>query len=204
MEFDFKKEEFEFKKQLDNLNKQIAEAKIVLDDYYKKQSVINEEILRRRVLEENTQFYSVAFSPSAIRDIHILESIRDELSNPEMLNKMIYDTYISKPAQEMIKRVLKGSAPSGIYKITRLKTGEMYVGKSSNVKDRWIQHIKTAYGVGTIAHSILHTTMEKDGIENFTFELIEEVPKDKLGEREKYWIAFYQTKEYGLNERAGG
>jgi hypothetical protein len=50
------------------------------------------------------------------------------------------------------------------------------------------------YGAGTIAHSILHTTMAKDGLENFTFELVEEVSKDKLTEREKYWIDFYGSK----------
>jgi hypothetical protein len=32
---------------------------------------------------------------------------------------------------------------------------------------------------------------------------VEEVPKDKLTEREKYWINFYGSKEYGLNERNG-
>ena len=121
----------------------------------------------------------------------------------ENLDKLIYDVYISKPLMEMIKRVLAGGAPSGIYKITRLKTGEIYIGKSTNVKDRWVQHCKTVYGAGTIAHSILHTTMAKDGLEQFTFELVEEVPKDKLTEREKYWINFYGSKEYGLNERNG-
>ena len=104
----------------------------------------------------------------------------------------------------MVKRVLKGENPSGIYKITRLKTGEIYIGKSVGVKDRWVQHAKSAFHCGTISHSILHTTIEKDGIENFTWELLEEVPKDKLGEREKYWIEFYDSKNYGLNEKAGG
>jgi group I intron endonuclease len=121
----------------------------------------------------------------------------------ESLNKLIYDVYVAKSVQEMVKRILQGGTPSGIYKITRIKTGEIYIGKSTNVKDRWVQHCKTVYGAGTIAHSILHTTIAKDGLENFTFELVEEVPKDKLTEREKYWINFYGSKEYGLNERNG-
>ena len=121
----------------------------------------------------------------------------------ENLDKLIYDVYVSKSVLEMTKRVLAGKAPSGIYKITRLKTGEIYIGKSTDVKKRWTEHAKTAYGVGSIAHSILHTTIKKDGIENFTFELLEEVPKDKLTEREKYWITFYDSKNYGLNERNG-
>jgi hypothetical protein len=145
----------------------------------------------------------VLLDNNAISDMQILLSIRDKLISLENLDKLIYDGYIAKPANEMIKRVLNSRAPSGIYKITRIKTGEIYIGKSTDIKKRWGEHCKTAYGVGTIAHSILHTTIKRDGIENFTFELLEEVPKDKLTEREKYWITFYDSKNYGLNERTG-
>lgn len=174
-----------------------------LNDYKKKQQVINEEILRRRQVEEQQDFYRIELSESAIQDMQILLSIRQNLKMRENLDKLIYEAYVSKPAAEMIKRVLQGRAPSGIYKITRLKTGEIYIGKSTDIKKRWGEHAKTSYGVGSIAHSILHTTIKKDGIENFTFELLEEVPKEKLTEREKYWITFYGSKEYGLNERNG-
>lgn len=174
-----------------------------IDDFKKKQTVINEEILRRRQVEEQQEFFKISLDENSIRDIQILLSIREKLISRENLDKLIYDVYISKPVMEMVKRVLAGGAPSGIYKITRLKTGEIYIGKSTDVKKRWTEHCKTAFGVGSIAHSILHTTMKKDGIENFTFELLEEVPKDKLTEREKYWINFYQSKKYGMNEREG-
>ena len=169
----------------------IDAAKAELDDYKKKQQVINEEILRRRQVEEQQDFYRIVLSDSAIQDMQILLSVRENLKMRENLDKLIYEAYVSKPTVEMIKRVLNGRAPSGIYKITRMKTGEIYIGKSTDVKKRWGEHSKTAYGVGTIAHSVLHTTIKKDGIENFTFELLEEVPKDKLTEREKYWINFY-------------
>ena len=174
-----------------------------INDFKKKQSVINEEILRKRQVEEQQGFFKIDLDETSIQDIQILLSIRDKLISRENLDKLIYDVYISKPVMEMTKRVLAGGAPSGIYKITRLKTGEIYIGKSTDVKKRWTEHCKTAFGVGSIAHSILHTTMKKDGIENFTFELLEEVPKDKLTEREKYWINFYQSKKYGMNEREG-
>lgn len=182
---------------------ELALVRAELDDYKKKQQAINEAILRQRAIDEQQDFYRVNLSEFAIEDIKLLQEIRQKLHTSDNLNKLIYDVYVSKSVQEMVKRVLEGGAPSGIYKITRLKTGEIYIGKSTNVKDRWIQHCKTVYGAGTIAHSILHTTMAKDGLEQFTFELVEEVPKDKLTEREKYWIAFYGSKEYGLNERNG-
>ena len=174
-----------------------------LNDYKNRQAAVNEEILRRRQVEEQQDFYRVVLDEAAISDMKILLTIREKLISHENLDKLIYDAYVAKPVLEMTKRVLGGRAPSGIYKITRLKTGEVYIGKSTDIKKRWTEHCKTAYGVGSIAHSILHTTIQRDGIENFTFELLEEVPKDKLTEREKYWITFYGSKEYGLNERIG-
>ena len=202
------KEEYEvFSTQLaDDLTKAREELLVVteeLNEYKKKQAAYNEEILRRRQVEEQQDFYRIVLDETAISDMQILLSIREKLISHENLDKLIYDAYVAKPVMEMTKRVLGGRAPSGIYKITRLKTGEIYIGKSTDVKKRWTEHAKTAYGVGSIAHSILHTTIKRDGIENFTFELLEEVPKDKLTEREKYWITFYGSKEYGLNERNG-
>ena len=178
-------------------------VKAELEDYRKKQQAINEAILRQRAIDEQQDFYRVCLSENAIEDIKLLQEIKQKLHTTENLNKLIYDVYVSKQVQEMTKRVLEGGAPTGIYKITRLKTGEVYIGKSTDIKKRWTEHCKTVYGVGSIAHSMLHTTMQKDGIENFTFEVVEEVPKDKLTEREKYWITFYGSKEYGLNERNG-
>lgn len=196
-------EEANFNKTKEDLTIKINEILAQLLGYQAKQDAINEEIRRRRELEEQLDFYRIQLPDEVKEDIQILKSVRFNLHFRQNLDKLIYDSYISKPVNEMIKRVLKGQAPSGIYKITRLKTGEIYIGKSTDVKNRWQQHAKTAFNVGTIAHSILHTTMEKDGIENFTFELLEEVPKDELSAREKFYIEFYKSKEYGLNERDG-
>lgn len=184
--------------------KELNELCATIEDYKARRDVINQEILRARAIEEQQDFYRIQLPESSKHDLEILQSIRKELTKVDILDKLLYDNYIKKSVDEMVKRVLKGENPSGIYKITRLKTGEIYIGKSVNVKDRWVQHTKSAFHCGTISHSILHTTIEKDGIENFTWELLEEVPKDKLGDREKYWIEFYDSKRYGLNEKAGG
>lgn len=37
----------------------------------------------------------------------------------------------------------------------------------------------------------------------FTFELLEECSKDKLNEREKFWIDFYQSDKIGMNSKGG-
>lgn len=193
-----------FQKEIDKRMAELNDISSTINDYKARRDVINEEILRARAIEEQQDFYRIQLQPESIRDIQILEEIKPKLSKFDSFDKLIYDIYIKKPTDEMIKRVLEGRAPCGIYKITRLKTGEIYIGKSTDIKSRWQQHTKSAFHCGTISHSILHTTIERDGVENFTWELLEEVPKDKLGEREKYWIEFYDSKRYGLNEKAGG
>lgn len=198
------------KAQIDTMNNirktaqdEIDQIAISLEAYRAKQEAVNQEILRRRELEEKTDFYRVCLSEDAISDIILLKSIRQNLKKQEILDKLIYENYVAKPVLEMIKRVLQNSTCSGIYKITCLATEEVYIGKSTDIKNRWQQHCKTAFNCGTIASSLLHTKMKQYGIENFTFELLETVPKDELSEREKYYIDFYKTKEVGLNERNG-
>lgn len=190
----------EEKKQKQNEMDQIS---LQLESFRAKQDTINQEILRRRELEEQADFYRVCLSEDAIADITLLQITRQKLKKPEIIDKIIYDTYVAKPVLEMIKRVLQNSTCSGIYKITCQETKEIYIGKSTDIKNRWQQHCKTAFNCGIIASSILHRKMQQYGIENFTFELLEKVPKDQLTEREKYYIDFYKTKETGLNERNG-
>ena len=183
--------------------KEVDELITTLEAYRAKQETINKEILRQRELEEKTNFYRVCLPDEAIADITELQIVRQKLKKPEILDKIIYDTYVAKPVLEMVKRVLQNSTCSGIYKITCQETKEIYIGKSTDIKNRWQQHCKTAFNCGTIASSLLHRKMQQYGIENFTFELLETVPKDKLSEREKFYIDFYKTKETGLNERNG-
>ena len=51
--------------------------------------------------------------------------------------------------------------------------------------------------------NLLYSAMSKEGPENFTFEILEEVPRQQLNEREKYYIGFYQTVKFGLNVLKG-
>ena len=37
------------------------------------------------------------------------------------------------------------------------------------------------------------------GVENFSFEIIEECPNEKLNEREQFWQNFYKAKEFGYS-----
>lgn len=186
------------------LTKDIEEVQQELEKYQAMRAAINENIMRERQLQEQSEFYTINLSDAEIADLLMIKELSPRFNNRELLNKIIYESYIKRPLQEMIKRVLGGRSPSGIYKITRKSTGEIYIGRAVSVDKRWTEHAKMAFSIGSIAHSTLHTLMEKDGIWNYTFELLEEVPKEQLNEREKYYIDFYDSKNFGLNQKNGG
>ena len=74
---------------------------------------------------------------------------------------------------------------AGVYKITNNITGDFYIGSSKNIKSRWASHkIPSAYKKHP--NSKLYKDMASYGLDNFTFEIIEET--DNLKEREQYYI----------------
>lgn len=194
----------------DQYNKEIMIKKESLDwvvkklqDYQKKVDAVNQEILRRRAIDEQQDFYRIQLTENVKDDISILNDIKPKLSNLEIFNKFIYENYISRPTKEMIKRVLEGRNPSGIYKVTNIDTNEIYIGKSVKIADRWQNHIKAAAGLGGVAESQFQRALKKYGIDHFTWEVLEQIDKDNLTERERYYINFYNTKQYGYNQREG-
>lgn len=192
----------EMNNNISKMEKEVESLQNIVDDYRKKRDSINEAIFREKELQEKEDFYRIDISPNAQEDITILEQIRPQLKNREALSKLIWEVFIQRPTTEMIKRVTAGRDISGIYKITYIKTGESYIGKTTNIKTRWQNHIRTVIGLEGAAHSTLHTHMEKNGLWNYTFEILEEVVKDKLTEREKFYINLYGTTKQ-LNMREG-
>ena len=187
---------------IDEMMQEVNKLQVIVDDYRTKRDAINEAILREKQIQEQEDFYKICVNANAQQDIEILEQIRNKLSNREALSKLIWEVFIQRPTTEMIKRVTAGRDVGGIYKITYLKTGEAYIGKTTSFKTRWVNHIKTVVGLEGAAHSTLHTHMEKNGLWNYTFEILEEVAKDKQTEREKYYIDLYGTINQ-LNMRKG-
>ena len=74
---------------------------------------------------------------------------------------------------------------SGIYKITNILTGDFYIGSSKDIKIRWSAH-KSPSSWARFPNSKLYKDMAQYGLNNFTFEVIEET--DNFKEREQYWI----------------
>lgn len=74
----------------------------------------------------------------------------------------------------------------GIYKITNKLTGKSYIGQSIDCTRRFEEHYK-----GNT--QLIDQIIQIDGIENFTYEILELVDKEHLSEREDYYIAKYNT-----------
>ena len=90
----------------------------------------------------------------------------------------------------------------GIYKITNQLTQEVYIGQSKNIKHRIAQHKAASKRLNETA--LLYRKIREYGIENFSFDVIEECNVDKLDEREIYWISYYNSYEKGYNMTRGG
>lgn len=91
-----------------------------------------------------------------------------------------------------------------IYKITNTLNGKVYIGQTiKTIQKRFTQH-KNNSNKEYFSQIVLYKAFNKYGIENFICEEIEEVPNDKLDEREKYWIEYYDSYFNGYNSTLGG
>lgn len=84
----------------------------------------------------------------------------------------------------------------GIYKITNLINRQ-----SVDIEKRWL----SAFNVNNSSYNYpISCAFRKYGIDNFQFEVLEECLRNQLNEREKYWIAQYDTFYNGYNQTLGG
>lgn len=181
---------------------ELEEYETQLKEFRSISESVNQAILRQKELKDQEDFYSLQVPQNDRDDIKVLQSMDLKLHNRDVIPKLIWDLFVRRPAQEMIKRVTAGRDISGIYKITYKETGESYIGKTTSISTRWQNHLKTAIGLDAAARSTLHTRMAADGIWNYTFEILEEVPKDQLSAREAFYIDLYGTKQQ-LNMKSG-
>lgn len=121
------------------------------------------------------------------------------LRDSEPLNKVIWKVYYEKPYTDLVGRVIGSGLHTGIYKITNIENNMCYVGQAANIADRWKQHIKRGVGAETATRNKLYPAMLSIGVENFTFEIIEECDRTLLNEREDYWQEYFKAKEFGYS-----
>ena len=91
----------------------------------------------------------------------------------------------------------------GIYKITNKITNHSYIGLSTHIEDRWDYH-KNPYNWQRENNKVLYQAIQKYGIDNFEFTILEECSPEELSDKEKYYIDLYDTYHNGYNMTTGG
>ena len=186
-------------KELIQKDEMITQAENTLKDLLAKSDAAVAAAKRAEEIRTAADFYKLQLSQEDIKEIEILRNISPYLRDKEPLNKIIWKVYYEKPYTDLIGRVVGSNAKSGIYKITNVQNEMCYVGQAVSISDRWKQHIKRGVGAEAPTRNKLYPAMQEIGVENFTFEIIEECDRSLLNEREDYWQDFFKAKEYGYS-----
>lgn len=200
------KEDLEFEKNnfIENLEVQKLQCQKELDGLRAMRNSIVEANKREEEVKRKQDFYRIVLDENAHLDMERLVEFSKTLCRPQIVYKLIWTEYVQGPFKELWGRVGKTTKVCGIYKITNLKSQKSYIGQSTDIKERWTSHIKASLGIDTIAHQKIHGEIAREGLENFTFEILQECEKSELNSLEKHYIKLYQTDSFGFNETKGG
>lgn len=182
-----------------------AEEQDLNSQIIQKRNEINaliEQFKKDEEARKEADFYRIPITPAAQNDINKLKGVAAQLNNPATLYKLIWKEYYENGFNAMIGRVLgNDKEKSGIYKITDIRNQMCYIGQTTNFKNRWRTHAKRAVKAEEGTSNRLYQDMWENGLENYTFQIVEICGKDKLTEREKFYIDFFNSKEWGFNSK---
>lgn len=181
---------------LNELNQQLNRMKSIVH------AAIEEQKRQASNIEEK-EFYKLQISEIDLKEIQKIRDILSYMRNERPLCKAIWESYYRTPCNELIDRIIANKQASGIYKITNLLNLKSYIGQAINLSERIKTHVKAGLGIDT-PNSILYKSMKKYGVENFTFEIIEYCSPTDLNDRERTWINYFNTQEWGYNMTSGG
>ena len=186
-------------RELTATNQAIKSAETQLTDLAAKVSAAIDAAKRQEEMEAQQDFYKLNLPQIDIEEIIKLRQVTVLLRDSEPLNKVIWKVYYEMPYTDLIGRVVGSGVHTGIYKITNIENQKCYVGQAANIADRWKQHIKRGIGAEAPTRNKLYPAMLEYGVENFTFEIVEECSRDMLNSREDYWQEYFGAKEFGYS-----
>lgn len=95
----------------------------------------------------------------------------------------------------------------GIYKITNLLNGKVYIGQSVDIQKRLKAHFAYAKNKNSKEYNTsIHNAIRLYGDYNFKCEVLQKCTKEQLDELEKYYINLYDStnRQKGYNLTQGG
>ena len=185
------------------LLREADEVRSDLDKIKATRTAAIEAARREKDIENNLTFYCLDISDADKKDIAKLEALKPSLNKPRVLSMLIWQTWFQKPLKALSANVVGATDATGIYKITNIKTKECYIGQAIHIKDRFVEHAKCGLGIDTPAGNKLYKAIQEFGLWNFSFEVLEECPREQLNEKEKYYIDLYSSYDYGYNSTRG-
>ena len=188
-----------FTSQINDKKNELKKVQDELTDLVQKLNSAVEANKRAEEIKQKQDFYRLQLTTIDLDEIKRLREVEPYLREKEPLNKVIWKIYYEKPYTDLIGRVVGTGIHTGIYKITNIENQMCYVGQAVNIADRWKQHIKRGIGAEAPTRNKLYPAMLEIGVENFTFEIVEECDKSKLNEREDYWQEFFHAKDFGYS-----
>lgn len=203
LDFAYEEKEKEYETLVTSLTASIQQEQAELDKIKSTRAAALKASLQEQEVRANINDYCLIPTASDLDDIKELERVKKLLHKPRILSMLIWQTYWQPLAKKQFPIILKDKTKCGIYKITNLQTNECYIGQSLDVYKRWNEHCKCGLGIDTPAGNKLYKSIQQYGLENFSFELIEECSKEELNEKEKYFIDFYSAKTFGFNGNEG-
>ncbi len=159
--------------------------------------------LKEEEIKQKKDFYCLPLSQADKNDIEFLTEVKNKLKNPRLVSMLIWTNFFQKNMTTLCNNVLGTKTITGIYKITNQNNQKCYIGQSVNIAERWKTHAKHGLGIDAPANNKLYSDMMKEGIWNFSWELLKECPKEKLNEEERFFIDLYQSNDYGYNMTKG-
>ena len=195
--------ENEFDIKIANKNLDLLKIQKELDKLKETRAAAHEALLKEQEVKDNKDNYRLLPSQADLTDARRLEIVKRELNKPRILSMLIWQTYWQPLAKKQFPQILKDKTKCGIYKITNIITDECYIGQSVDIYKRWNEHCKCGLGIDTPPGNKLYKSMQEYGLENFTFELIEECSQTELNEKERYFIELYQADTFGFNGTGG-
>ena len=204
IEKSYEAKEKEYNLKINNIKKQQEQIENKLLQIKQTYKAAVDARIREKEQKNKKLFYQIQITEKQISDIHKLQKWKKELNDPSVVSKIIWSSYIMKPTSDLCNRVLGSNTICGIYKITNLLTNDIYIGQSVNISDRWKTHIKSGLGINTSSTNKLYNNMQQYGVWQFSFEVLQVCSREKLNEKESFWIEMYQSNKVGLNIQKGG
>lgn len=204
LEKDFNRRKQEIENQVSEYSKLFEEEKAKLETELQilkdTRDAAVEAWRKEEEIKANQDYYRLDIAEDEQQDIALLENIKTSFSHPRVIAKLIWQSYYQPLAKKKFPMII-GEHKTGIYKITNTQNTMCYIGQCVDFYKRWCDHAKFACGLDTPTNNKLYKAMRSYGLDNFTFEVLQECSNGDLDKTEAYYIELYNSVNFGYNSK---